>query len=77
MRIAGSAQAYPNPKKPKRPADNVAAFFKVLWKKLVYTGLTALCYVLWEAVLLASNIGGLGFGQRIYLFWVTIAPLTT
>lgn len=43
VKIAGSAQAYPKPKKPKSPADKVAAFFKVLWKKLIYTGLTALC----------------------------------
>jgi hypothetical protein len=42
VKIAGSAQAYPSPKKPNRPAEREAAFFKVFWKKLTSTGLTAL-----------------------------------
>ena len=43
VKIAGSAQAYPNPRKPKRPADKVAAFFNVRLKKLIYWGLTGVC----------------------------------
>jgi hypothetical protein len=54
----------------------VAAFFNVLWKKLIYWGLTTLCYVL-VAVLEASSMGGFGFGQSTYLSFVTTAPRTT
>jgi hypothetical protein len=43
VKMAGSAHAYPMPKKPKRPAERPTAFLKVLWKKFTYTGLTALC----------------------------------
>lgn len=43
VKMAGSVQVYPRPKKPKRPADRVAAFFSVLLKKLTYLGWTGLC----------------------------------
>lgn len=36
VKMAGSAQAYPIPKKPKSPADKPAAFFNVLLKKFIY-----------------------------------------
>jgi hypothetical protein len=68
VKIAGSAHAYPKPRKPKSPADKVAAFFNVLWKKLVYTALTALCQVLVDVPFPASSIGGFGLGQSNYLF---------
>lgn len=76
VNIAGSAHVYPSPKNPNNPADKVAAFLNVFWKKLVSTGLITLCYILWPDFD-ASNIGGCGLGQSTCLFWVMIAPLTT
>lgn len=43
VKIAGSAHAYPSPKNPNKPADKVAAFLNVLWKRFVYTGFVTLC----------------------------------
>ena len=76
VKIAGSAQTYPNPRKPRSPPDNVNAFFRVFLNKFTYLGLAALTYV-FGADFEASNMGGFGFGHNNYLSLVIIAPLTT
>ena len=77
VRMAGLEQANPSPRTESNPPDNPRAFFNDLLKRFSGTAVVAALGSTLGLLLAASSWGGLGSGQRVCLFWVTIAPLTT
>lgn len=75
--MAGLEQANPNPRTESKPPANPRAFFNDFLKRFYGTTGPLWCSTFGFEVLLASSIGGFGFGQSNYLFWVTTEPLTT